>query len=69
MGAWKSADQLARWIEQRKEDYGDADSSDYLMLELLRARERERTSLRIALAGVTLSLIAFALSVVTLFAS
>lgn len=69
MGAWNSADQLARWIEQRKEDYGDADSSDYLMLELLRARERERLSFRIALAGLALSLIALALSVVTLLAS
>lgn len=68
MGAWKSADQLARWIKQRKEDYGDADDSDYLMLELLRARERERTSLRIALAGLAVSFVALALSVVTLLA-
>jgi hypothetical protein len=69
MFRWKSSDELARWIEEREEEYGGADNADHLMLELLRARERELVSLRIALAGVALSLVALALSIVTLLVS
>jgi hypothetical protein len=65
LSKWKSSRELGDWIKGAEED-GEVDPAQYLLLELLKAQERERISRALAALGLGVGTLALLLSIASL---